>query len=108
MTGQTRRYGSWIRQNALDRPDSIIPGIRFNDGRVDRRGRFWSGTMVEDPQCTASGSLYSVDGTAEIRCHVRGIRISNGRCTAGRGRSRVACKPTKTSTTVRIDSDVLA
>ena len=97
MTGQTRRYGSWIRQNALDRPDSIIPGIRFNDGRVDRRGRFWSGTMVEDPQCTASGSLYSVDGTAEIRCHVRGIRISNGLCMSPDGtRLYFADSPTRT------------
>src|ERR1700722_10209924 len=25
----------------LGRPDAIVPGIRFNDGRVDRRGRFW-------------------------------------------------------------------
>ena len=31
----------------IARPEEIAPGIRFNDGRVDRRGRFWSGTMVE-------------------------------------------------------------
>jgi sugar lactone lactonase YvrE len=81
----------------LARPDSIIPGIRFNDGRVDRRGRFWSGTMVEDAQCTASGSLYSVDGTAEIRCHVRGIRISNGLCMSPDGtRLYFADSPTRT------------
>jgi L-arabinonolactonase len=30
----------------LDRP-AIPPGVRFNDGKVDRRGRFWAGTMVE-------------------------------------------------------------
>jgi sugar lactone lactonase YvrE len=64
----------------LARPDSIVPGIRFNDGRVDRRGRFWSGTMVEDGQCNARGSLYSVDSSSGMRCHVHGIGISNGLC----------------------------
>jgi len=64
----------------LARPDSIVPGIRFNDGRVDRRGRFWSGTMVEDDDCSASGCLYSLDSSRGIRCHVRDIRISNGLC----------------------------
>jgi L-arabinonolactonase len=64
----------------LARPDSIVPGIRFNDGRVDRRGRFWSGTMVEDDRCTGSGSLYSVDSAEGLRCHERDIRISNGLC----------------------------
>jgi sugar lactone lactonase YvrE len=64
----------------LARPDEIVHGMRFNDGRVDRRGRFWSGTMVEDQSCGASGSLYSLDSSSGIRCHVRDIRISNGLC----------------------------
>jgi sugar lactone lactonase YvrE len=59
----------------LARPDSIVPGIRFNDSRVDRRGRFWAGTMVEDEQSSAGGCLYSVDSTGEARCQLRGIRI---------------------------------
>ncbi|WP_307988519.1 SMP-30/gluconolactonase/LRE family protein, partial [uncultured Pseudomonas sp.] len=25
-----------------------LPGMRFNDGRCDRQGRFWAGTMVMD------------------------------------------------------------
>jgi L-arabinonolactonase len=64
----------------LARPEALIPGVRFNDGRVDRRGRFWSGTMVEDARNTVRGSLYSVNGTGEARCHVRGVQISNGLC----------------------------
>ncbi|HEY6452337.1 MAG TPA: SMP-30/gluconolactonase/LRE family protein [Steroidobacteraceae bacterium] len=81
----------------LARPDAIVPGIRFNDGRVDRRGRFWSGTMVEDEHCTASGCLYSVDRGGEARCHVRGIRISNGLCTSPDGRHMYfADSPTRT------------
>ena len=64
----------------LGLPEGLEPGIRFNDGRVDRCGRFWSGTMVEDEQLAASGCLYCIDGTGEARRHVRGVRISNGLC----------------------------
>jgi L-arabinonolactonase len=69
--------------NWLARPASSDPGVRFNDGRVDRCGRFWTGTMVEDnPLAAARGCLYSVQGSGqgEERCHIRGIRISNGLC----------------------------
>ena len=63
----------------LAQPDASVPGIRFNDGRVDRRGRFWSGTMVEGERGSADGSLYSVQSGA-ARCHLRGVKISNGLC----------------------------
>ena len=33
---------------------------RFNDGRCDRAGRFWAGTM-RDPNRTPTGSLYRLD-----------------------------------------------
>jgi L-arabinonolactonase len=64
----------------LARPDSIAAGIRFNDGRVDRQGRFWSGTMVESGAASDAGCLYSVDSSGNAQCHVRGIHISNGLC----------------------------
>jgi L-arabinonolactonase len=64
----------------LGLPEALDPGIRFNDGRVDRCGRFWSGTMVEGDRLVASGCLYSIDVTGKARCHVRGVRISNGLC----------------------------
>ena len=64
----------------LTRPAAGDPGVRFNDGRVDRRGRFWSGTMVEDNEPGARGCLYSVEGSREARCHLRDVRISNGLC----------------------------
>jgi L-arabinonolactonase len=72
-----------VRQQSVDwlrLPEALHPGIRFNDGRVDRCGRFWSGTMVERNQLVASGCLYSIDATGEARCHVRGVRIANGLC----------------------------
>jgi L-arabinonolactonase len=63
----------------IARPQEIVAGIRFNDGRVDRRGRFWAGTMVEGPQTSADGCLYSI-GRGRIRCQEQGLRISNGLC----------------------------
>ena len=60
--------------------EALAPGLRFNDGRVDRRGRFWSGTMVEAEPRGTRGSLYSVAGAGEVRCHVRDIQIANGLC----------------------------
>ena len=64
----------------LARPAAIEPGIRFNDGRVDCRGRFWCGTMVEGDQPSLSGCLYSIATGGELRSHLEGIRISNGLC----------------------------
>lgn len=38
-------------------------GMRFNDGRCDRQGRFWAGTMLCDAsQNAAVGSLYRLGG----------------------------------------------
>jgi L-arabinonolactonase len=83
----------------LARPEAITAGVRFNDGRVDRRGRFWSGTMVEDEQPPARGCLYSIDGTGDARCHVRDLRISNGLCFSPDGsRLYFADSPTRTIT----------
>jgi L-arabinonolactonase len=81
----------------LARPEAIVPGIRFNDGRVDRRGRFWSGTMVEQDACPAKGSLYSMDPREGLRCHVGDVRISNGLCTSPDGKLLYfADSPTRT------------
>ncbi|UFN48460.1 SMP-30/gluconolactonase/LRE family protein [Roseomonas sp. OT10] len=41
-----------------DRP----PGHRFNDGRCDRQGRFWVGTMHNDTRAP-EGTLFRLDGT---------------------------------------------
>jgi L-arabinonolactonase len=81
----------------LARPEAIVPGIRFNDGRVDRRGRFWSGTMVEQDACSATGCLYSIDAHLGLRCHVGDVRISNGLCTSPDGKLLYfADSPTRT------------
>ncbi len=81
----------------LARPEEIVAGIRFNDGRIDRRGRFWCGTMVEDDDCPEKGSLYSMDCRGGLRRHVRDVRISNSICTSPDGkRLYFADSPTRT------------
>lgn len=56
-------------------------GTRMNDGRVDRRGSFWAGTMVEDEaKATDQGALYSIDANRNVRKHLSNLQVSNGLC----------------------------
>lgn len=60
----------------------IKAGVRFNDGRVDRQGRFWVGSLVEgetDPP-GATGELFSVTQDGTVQSHFDGIRIPNSIC----------------------------
>ena len=67
----------------LQQPEAGFSGTRFNDGRVDRQGRFWAGTMVEAAPARDAGgretlgSLYMLAGE-ECRKVLEGISISNG------------------------------
>lgn len=66
----------------LARPEAEVRGTRFNDGRVDRQGRFWAGTMVEGKGAIdaegreVSANLYRVDRGECTRVE-SGVRISN-------------------------------
>lgn len=60
-------------------PEGLAPGLRLNDGRVDRQGRFWVGSMVEDGSAARDAALYCV-GSEEIAVRERGISIANGLC----------------------------
>lgn len=54
-----------------------LPGNRFNDGKVDRRGRFWAGTLdrrFQDP----TGSLYRLDPDHSVLQMATGFICSNG------------------------------
>lgn len=65
---------------AIVDPEAEIPTTRFNDGKTDRQGRFWSGSMFDAPGQPAQkiGSLYRLD--QDLSCHrmVEGIGCSNG------------------------------
>jgi len=50
-------------------PEAHLPENRFNDGRCDRAGRFWAGTM-SDARREPTGSLYRL--SADLQCtHIR-------------------------------------
>lgn len=52
---------------------------RLNDGRCDRQGRFWVGSMAEPPRAGVSaGSLYRYHGGARMEMMVGGLVVSNG------------------------------
>jgi sugar lactone lactonase YvrE len=50
---------------ALALPEADLPDNRFNDGRCDRAGRFWAGTM-NDAKREPDGALYRL--SADRRC----------------------------------------
>lgn len=49
-------------------------GDRFNDGAADRQGRFWAGSMSQQP----INNLYRMDHDGSIHIMESGLRISNG------------------------------
>jgi sugar lactone lactonase YvrE len=70
-------------------PESDDLETRFNDGKVDRRGRFIVGTMAYDhdrydadrgQRPTRSGGLYSLDASGAVKRLDGGISCSNGPC----------------------------
>lgn len=61
----------------LHDPEAGHPETRFNDGKVDPRGRFWAGTMQVDPR-DAVGGLYMLDTDQQVSKKLSGIYISNG------------------------------
>ena len=65
------------RLDILFNPEAQIPGNRFNDGKVDRRGRVWAGTM-DDAEREANGTLYCVDPDLEWSAIDRGYKVANG------------------------------
>ena len=58
-------------------PEAEIPSTRFNDGKCDRQGRFWAGTMDEEMPNTR-GALYRMDADGSYQLMKPGIGISNG------------------------------
>jgi sugar lactone lactonase YvrE len=84
------------------RPAHEARNIRFNDGRVDRQGRFWAGSMVEG-EGEPKGKLYCLHGgTAEV--YLTGIAISNSICFSADG-SHLYFADTPRRTILRYDID---
>lgn len=56
------------------------PAMRFNDGRCDRQGRFWAGSMLLDMAAgVPAGALYRYDGAAgTLVPRLDGFIVPNG------------------------------
>ena len=61
--------------------DHAQPHMRFNDGRCDRQGRFWAGTMHLDMAAGLPvGALYRYDArhSEELNAQISGLTVPNG------------------------------
>jgi sugar lactone lactonase YvrE len=70
-------FAFWTPPGALTfiaDPESDRPAARFNDGAVDRAGRFWAGTMSPTP----TSSLYRLDPDGTVHTMETGITTANG------------------------------
>ena len=66
----------------------LTAGMRFNDGRCDRQGRFWSGTMFMDMAAArADGHLYRYDAQGLSQPLVSGLLTQNGLAWSPDGRT---------------------
>ena len=65
------------------------PGMRFNDGRCDRQGRFWAGTMLMDMGAGAHvGRLYRHDGNGQLpSLQLEDLIVPNGLAFSPDGRT---------------------
>jgi sugar lactone lactonase YvrE len=76
QSGSIRRVAS---------PEADRPGQRFNDGKCDRQGRFWAGTM-NDTARQPDGTLYRFDRSGCVAVE-SGITIPNSLCWSPDGRT---------------------
>lgn len=67
--------GSSPRVEHIHDPEAGKQGARFNDGKVDRAGRFWAGTMTRKG---ASSALYRLDADLQVETMQQNLTISNG------------------------------
>lgn len=62
-------------------PEATRPLFRFNDGAVDRAGRLWVGSMIDDfhqGEAFRDGRLYRVDPDGAVTCFGDDYRLPNG------------------------------
>jgi sugar lactone lactonase YvrE len=77
-----------VRAERLAAPPELAPGMRFNDGRTDRQGRFWSGTMWMDMAAALPvGRLYRCDGAGLSAPLVSDLVTQNGLAWSPDGRT---------------------
>jgi sugar lactone lactonase YvrE len=72
----------------LAAPAFAAADMRFNDGRCDRHGRFWAGTMVQDmAAANPAGALFRFDATGLSAPVVDDLIVQNGLAWSPDGRT---------------------
>ncbi|MBT4891035.1 MAG: SMP-30/gluconolactonase/LRE family protein [Rhodospirillales bacterium] len=61
----------------FDKPEEKLPNNRFNDGKCDRRGRFWAGSL-DRGEVLPAGSLYCVGSDNNVSKVLSELVIPNG------------------------------
>ena len=81
--------GPMAAATLLAAPAEDLTGMRFNDGRCDRQGRFWSGTMaLAGGAAPVPGNLYRYSAQGGISAPlVTGLATQNGLAWAPDGRT---------------------
>ena len=68
--------------------EHALPGMRFNDGRCDRQGRFLAGTMLMDMAAArAVGNIYQLQADGGLRQLLGGFTTPNGMAFSPDGRT---------------------
>lgn len=65
------------RFELVAKPEENLPDNRFNDGKVDRRGRFWAGSM-DDTEQHSTGTLYCVGPDLSWEAVDGEYKVTNG------------------------------
>jgi sugar lactone lactonase YvrE len=71
---------------AVGKPRDDGVDMRFNDGKCDRQGRFWVGSMPDGARAPR-GRLYRHDAAGGIKAVLDGIAIPNSLCWSPDGRT---------------------
>lgn len=79
-------FDSSLALTAIANPEPHLPGNRCNDGKLDRAGRFWAGTM-DRAEAADSGSLYRLDTDLAWHRIDTGYRVTNGPAFSRDGRT---------------------
>ena len=92
----------WIKKIEEDNP-----GTRLNDGRTDRQGRFWAGTMVEDDKSALyKGKLYCLDHGLNATATIDGLQIPNSLCWSPNSNTLYHCDtPSRVINAYAFDAD---
>jgi sugar lactone lactonase YvrE len=59
-------------------PEGLVPKLRMNDGKCDRRGRFWAGTQIMRDEMKGKGYFWCLDTDGTVRTALTGVTTSNG------------------------------